>query len=57
MSISLDNVINAVYDRYKHKAKVASLFGGPDARLWLHITKANRFFWKGGGVALSKQAI
>jgi hypothetical protein len=29
----LANVINAVYDRYKHNAEVAGLFGGPDARL------------------------
>jgi hypothetical protein len=33
MTISLANVIDTVYDRYKHNAEVASLFGGPDARL------------------------
>jgi hypothetical protein len=33
MTISLANVINDVYDRYKHNAEVASLFGGPNARL------------------------
>lgn len=33
MSISLANVINNVYARYKHDPTVASLFGGADARL------------------------
>lgn len=33
MTISLANVINGVYSRHKHHPEVASLFGGPDARL------------------------
>jgi hypothetical protein len=33
MTVSLANVINSVYSRHKHHPEVASLFGGPDARL------------------------